>query len=181
MGFSRQEYWSGVPLPSQTEILGATEKKDPVLWHDLILFHQCSAVHLHVQAGDYQVGPGLTACWGMKQRQRSKNERNVDWQQLRDQCFTNRYSEQQNGSVKTVVLNLGGILVTSGTLRSTAFSIWRRKWQPTPVFLPGESQGQENLVGYCLWGLTESDTTDATEQQQLFLLHLQKVQKFWLN
>ena len=35
---------------------------------------------------------------------------------------------------------------------------WRRKWQPTPVFLPGESQGRGSLVGFSLWGLTESDT-----------------------
>ena len=39
---------------------------------------------------------------------------------------------------------------------------WRRKWQPTPVFLPGESQGQRSLMGCCLWGRTESDTTEAT-------------------
>ena len=39
---------------------------------------------------------------------------------------------------------------------------WRRKWQPTPVFLPGESQGQTSLVGCPLWGCTESDTTEAT-------------------
>ena len=42
------------------------------------------------------------------------------------------------------------------------FMHWRRKWQPTPVFLPGESQGRGNLVGHRLWGLTESDTTEAT-------------------
>ena len=42
---------------------------------------------------------------------------------------------------------------------------WRRKWQPSPVFLPGESQGQGRLVGCCLWGRTESDTTEETEQQ----------------
>ena len=35
---------------------------------------------------------------------------------------------------------------------------WRRKWQPTPVFLPGESQGRGSLVGCHLWGRTESDT-----------------------
>ena len=29
---------------------------------------------------------------------------------------------------------------------------WRRKWQPTPIFLPGESHGQRNLVGYSSWG-----------------------------
>ena len=38
---------------------------------------------------------------------------------------------------------------------------WRRKWQPTPVFLPGESQGRGSLVGCRLWGHTESDTTEA--------------------
>ena len=39
---------------------------------------------------------------------------------------------------------------------------WRRKWQPTSVFLPAESQGQGSLVGCRLWGRTESDTTEAT-------------------
>ena len=42
------------------------------------------------------------------------------------------------------------------------FMHWRRKWQPTPVFLPGESQGWGSLVGCRLWGRTESDTTEAT-------------------
>ena len=37
---------------------------------------------------------------------------------------------------------------------------WRRKWQPTPVFLPGESQGRRSLVGYSPWGRKESDTTE---------------------
>ena len=42
------------------------------------------------------------------------------------------------------------------------FMHWRRKWQHTPVFLPGESQGQVSLVGCRLWGHTESDMTEAT-------------------
>ena len=46
------------------------------------------------------------------------------------------------------------------------FLLWRRKWQPTPVFLPGESQGWGSLVGCRLWGRIESDTTEATQQQQ---------------
>ena len=37
---------------------------------------------------------------------------------------------------------------------------WRRKWQPTPVFLPGKSHGLRILVGYSPWGLKESDTTE---------------------
>ena len=39
------------------------------------------------------------------------------------------------------------------------FMHWRRKWQPSPVFLPGESQGRGSLVGCRVWGCTESDTT----------------------
>jgi len=37
---------------------------------------------------------------------------------------------------------------------------WRRKWQPTPVFLPGKSHGQRSLVGYSPWGLKELDMTE---------------------
>ena len=37
---------------------------------------------------------------------------------------------------------------------------WRRKWQPTPVFLPGKSHGRRSLVGYCPWSRRESDTTE---------------------
>ena len=64
-----------------------------------------------------------------------------------------------------------GELLSMGSLRvgqdwATSLSLftfmhWRRKWQPTPVFLPGESQGLGSLVGYLLWGRTESDTTEA--------------------
>ena len=51
--------------------------------------------------------------------------------------------------------------------RATSLSLfpfmhWRRKWHPTPVFLPGESQGRGSLVGCRLWGRTESDTTEVT-------------------
>ena len=53
------------------------------------------------------------------------------------------------------------------------FMHWRRKWQPSPVFLPGESQGWGSLVCCRLWGCTESDTTEATQQQQ------QQQQVYW--
>ena len=42
------------------------------------------------------------------------------------------------------------------------FMHWKGKWQPTPLFLPGESQGRGSLVGHRLWGRTESDTTQLT-------------------
>ena len=61
---------------------------------------------------------------------------------------------------------------------------WRRKWQPTPVFLPGESQGWRSLVGCHLWGRTELDTTEATEQQQWVpQMHLNSIRlaTIWLT
>ena len=54
------------------------------------------------------------------------------------------------------------IQCSATSLSLFTFMRWRRKWQPTPVFLPGESQGQGSLVGCRLWGHTESDTTEVT-------------------
>ena len=62
------------------------------------------------------------------------------------------------------LLRVGHDWVTSLSLFT--FMHWRRKWQPTPVFLPGESQGRWSLVGCRLWGHTESDKTEVTWQQQ---------------
>ena len=43
---------------------------------------------------------------------------------------------------------------------------WRRKWQPTPVFLPGKSHGQRSLVGYSAWGCKRVGHDLATKQKQ---------------
>ena len=51
---------------------------------------------------------------------------------------------------------------------------WRRTWQPTPVFFPGESHGQRNLVGYSPWGCKRVRQDLVTKQQQL-LLHIIKI------
>ena len=48
----------------------------------------------------------------------------------------------------TQVLSLGGNI------------LWRREWQPTPVFLPGESHGQKSLVDYSPWGCKQSHVTE---------------------
>ena len=49
------------------------------------------------------------------------------------------------------------------------FMHWRRKWQPTPVFLPGEAQGRGSLVGCHLWSRTESDTKWLSSSRLPFL------------
>ena len=74
------------------------------------------------------------------------------------------WTEEPGGPQSMGSLRVGQDSVISLSLFS--FMHWRRKWQPIPVFLPGESQGWGSLVGCCLWGRTESDTTEATQQQQ---------------
>ena len=69
-----------------------------------------------------------------------------------------------------------------GHERATSLSLftfmhWRRKWQPTPVFLPEGSQGQGSLVGCRLWGRTESDTTAVTQQQQQQCMYVYTMHK----
>ena len=55
--------------------------------------------------------------------------------------------------------NMGQRVEKTVTLYITLFS-WKRKWQPTPGFLPGESHGQRSLAGYSPWTHKESDTTE---------------------
>ena len=103
MGFSRQEYWSGVPLPS------------PILGLPAVL---------------------LQECLGIKELGKDHLARDVQvWCELelpsRSHLWVRKIS-------------------------------WRRKWQPTPAFLPGESQRRGSLVGCRLWGCTESDMTEVT-------------------
>ena len=70
------------------------------------------------------------------------------------------WMEEPGGLQSMGSLRVGHNWATSLSL--ITFMHWTRKWQPTPVFLPGESQGRGSLVGYRLWGRTESDTTEAT-------------------
>ena len=98
------------------------------------------------------------------------------WRRL---CFNRKYLTESNLSTHSSTLawkipwrEEPGGLQSMGSWRvghdwATSLSLftfmhWRRKWQPTPVFLPGESQGLWSLVGCHLWGRTESDTTEAT-------------------
>ena len=56
---------------------------------------------------------------------------------------------------------------------------WRRKWQPTPVLLPGQSHGQRSLEGYSSWGGKESDTT---QQLSIYTFYVYKVyEKFYVS
>ena len=62
---------------------------------------------------------------------------------------------------------------------------WRRAWQPTPVFLPGESHGQRSLEDYSPWGCKESDMTEQLSTQAYiniyFIFLISHIVYFFLN
>ena len=83
----------------------------------------------------------------------------------------NRYADQEatvrTGHGKTDWFQIGKGVHQGYKLSSCLFNLhaeytWRRKWQPTPVLLSGESQGWGSLVGFHLWDRTESDMTEVT-------------------
>ena len=60
------------------------------------------------------------------------------------------------------------------------FHALEKEMQPTPVFLPGESQERGSLVGCHLWGRRESDTTEATWQQQQVIFTFSPISMYYL-
>ena len=87
------------------------------------------------------------------------------------------WMEEPGGLQSMGSLRVGHDWVTS--LSFFAFMHRRRQWHPTPVFLPGESQGRGSLVGCHLWGCIELDTTEATEQQQQRLRDFPYITSYW--
>ena len=154
MGFPRQEYWSGLPFPSpmheSEKWKGSRSVVSDSLWpHGLQptrLLHPWGFAGKSTRVGCHHLlcylylyivkamaPPSSTLAW------------KTPWMEEPGRL-------QSMGSQR-----VGHNWATSLSLFT--FMHWRRKWQPTPVFLPGESQ---SLVGCCLWGRTESNTTEAT-------------------
>ena len=72
------------------------------------------------------------------------------WETKREKCFLHSSDSKES----TCQRRIPGFNPWVGKIP------WRRAWQSTPVFLPGESDGQRSLVGYSPWGREESDTTE---------------------
>ena len=64
--------------------------------------------------------------------------------------------------IKNLPADTGDVRDRHGFNPSLGRFLWRRAWQPTPVFLPGESHGQRSLVAYSSWGHKGSGTTEMT-------------------
>ena len=68
-------------------------------------------------------------------------------------------------TVKHLAYNAGDL----GSIPGSRKILWRRKWQPTPVLLPGKSHGPRSLVGYSPLGHKESDMTELLHFSSLLL------------
>ena len=133
MGFSRQEYWSGVPLPSPHSYM--TTGKTIALTRQTF------------------VGKVMSLLFNMLSRLvLGKGNGNP----LQYSCLEN----PMDGGAWWAAVH--GVTKSRTQLSDFTFTHWRRKWQPTPMFFPGESQGRGSLVGCHLWGCTESDMTEVT-------------------
>ena len=137
MGFSRQNYWSGLPYPPPEDLL--IQGLNP---HFLSLLHWQRVFFFFL----------FTTSSTWENKAMAPHSSTLAWKIP--------WTEEPGRLQSMGSLGVGHDWVTSLSLFT--FMLWRRKWQPTPVFLLGESQGQGSLVGCHLWGCTESDTTEAT-------------------
>ena len=130
MGFSRQEYWNGLPCPPPWVF--KPRKDISCLISPVLQAVSCTAGDplLTEPPGNYTYGLFI-----------SKRASQV--------ALVVKESSCQHRRCKRHGFNPWFRKIS-----------WRRAWQPSPVSLPGESHGQKSLTGYSPWGRTESDTTE---------------------
>ena len=164
MGFSRQEYWSGLPCPLLGDLpdlgIEPTFLTSPALsggfftisttWKPLLIwFLAGSSPFLGLWKVDYE---NYWCLVSSSEKAMAPHSSTLAWKLP--------WTEEPGRLQSMGLLRVGHDWVTSLSLFT--FMHWRRTWQPTPVFLPGESQGWGSLVGCRLWGRAESDMTEAT-------------------
>ena len=136
MGFPKQEYWNGLPFLSPGDLPNpGIEPASPARQADSLPLSHLGSHLGEVSKFDDLSHSSTLLTW------------KIPWMEEPGRL-------QSIGSLSRT--GLGDFTFTF------TFMHWRRKWQPTPVFLPGESQGRGSLVGCRLWGHTESDTTEVT-------------------
>ena len=139
MEFSRQEYWSVLPFSSPGDLPDPGSKaRFPTLQAKALLSEPWGKPILYIVVYTYREGNGTP---------------------LQYSCLEN---PMDGGAWWAAVHGVAKRHDWATSLSLFTFMHWGRKWQPTPVFWPGESQGQGSLVGCRLWGHTESDTTEVT-------------------
>ena len=169
LGFSRQEHWSGLPFPSPripAELLQIL--KDGAV---KVLYSLCQQIWKTQQ---WPQDCKRSVFIPIPQKPMPKNVQTTaqlhSFHMLATEKAMAPHSStlawkiprtQETGRLQSMESRRVGHLLSDFTSLFT-FMRWRRKWQPTPVFLPGESQGRGSVVGCRLWGHTKSDMTEVT-------------------
>ena len=163
LGFSRQEHWSRLPFPSPMH------ESEKWKWSHSVMCnsqrpHELQPTRL-LRPWDFpgkSTGVGCQCLFLIQSIVISNNRKSEKAMATHSSTLAWKlpWTEEPGGLQSMGSLRVGHDWATSLSLFT--FVHWRRKWQPTPVFLPGESQWRGSLVGCCLWGHTESDTTEAT-------------------
>ena len=159
MGFSRQEYWNVLPcsplgdLPNPGIKTGSL--KSPALagmFFTTRATWEAPSITLLVLFSSQNLSFCIILFIPILEKAMAPHSSTLAWKIP--------WMEEPGGLQSMGSLRVGHNWATSLSLFTSMH--WRGKWQPTPVFLPGESQGRGSLVGCCLWGRTESDTTEVT-------------------
>ena len=156
MGFSRQEYWSGLPCPPPGDLPNPGIKPQ-------------SPAAPALQMGSLLLSHWESPCLYTTPRKEALHIQH---------SISNKYMKLNESCdyLGAIILFMGFLGGTSGKEpicqcrrhKGCGFDPcvgkipWRRAWQPTPVFLPGESHGQRSLAGYSPWGRKELDTAEVT-------------------
>ena len=137
MGFARQEYWSGVPSPSLASKLRHAQNasQPPEARREAL-----TQLSLTDSQGP---SPADTLISRLLASKTMRPQISVVQAHLID------FPGGSDGKVSAY--NAGDL----GSIPESRRSLWRRKWQPTPVLLPGKSHGWKSLAGYSLWGRKE--------------------------
>ena len=186
MGFSKQQYWSRLPFPSPGHLPNPGIKpRSPTLQADTFTIWATREVPVKREVkrkGEKERYTHLNAefqrivrrdkkaffsdrCKEIEENNRMRKTRDLFMEKAMATCSSIlawKISWTEKPGRLESMGSLGVRQDWETSLSLFTFLHWRRKWQLTPVFLPGESQGRASLVGCRLWGRTELDTTEAT-------------------
>ena len=180
MGFSRQEYWSGLPCPPPGDLPDPGIEPAPLISPALAgrFFTTSATREACAFPNIYNWGPPNPHSWSIWRigEGRGREDRMTEGHVRTDTRGSEKHSNTFIEIKTEVVAERGLPRWCSGKEpacrcrrhKRRGFDPWvgkipwRRAWLPTPVFLPGESHGQRSLAGYSPWGHKELDTTEAT-------------------
>ena len=139
LGFSRQEHWSGLPFPSPMH------ESEMWKWSHSVVSDSSDSMDCSLSG---------SSIYGIFQA------RVLEWGAIAFSGYWNMFLYKFDYVIHHFNVHFFLLLTKGSLLAHLMNAYWRRKWQPTPVLLPGKSHRWRSVVGYSPWGCKESDTTE---------------------